>query len=140
MTFDAAYGNEQVGLYLYSPRDGVEPFQTVVYFPGSNALWMRSFDQYSTNDADMIVRGGRAFAFPIYQSTFDRDDGFVYRRQDETNTYRDHVIHWSKDLGRTWPEASVLTISFGTPTGRTRMAAVPMVVPADPPRPSTPLS
>ena len=40
--------------------------------------------------------------------------------------------------GRTWPEASVLTISFGTPIGRARMAAVPMVVPAEPPRASTP--
>jgi predicted esterase len=101
VTFDAAYGNERVGLHLYLPREQVRPLQTVVYFPGSNALWMRSFDQYSTDHANMIVRGGRAFAFPVYQSTFDRDDGFVYRRQDETNTYRDHVVHWAKDLGRT---------------------------------------
>jgi tRNA A-37 threonylcarbamoyl transferase component Bud32/dienelactone hydrolase len=101
LTFDAAYGNERVGLYLYLPRTGTGPLQTVVYFPGSNALWSPSFDQYSTDHAAMIVRSGRAFAFPVYQSTFDREDGFVYRRQDETNTYRDHVVHWAKDLGRT---------------------------------------
>ncbi len=100
VTFRAAYGNERVGLYLYTPRSTRGPFQTVVYFPGSNALWHTSFDQYSTDHADMIVRSGRAFAFPVYQSTFDRQDGFVYRRQDETNTYRDHVFHWAKDLGR----------------------------------------
>ncbi len=38
----------------------------------------------------------------------------------------------------TWPLARVLTMSLGTPKGRARMAAVPMVVPADPPRPRTP--
>jgi predicted esterase len=100
VTFRAAYGNERVGLHLYTPRGKRGPFQTVVYFPGSNALWQSSFDQYSTDHAEMIVRSGRAFAFPVYKSTFDRRDGFVYRRQDLTNTYRDHVLHWAKDLGR----------------------------------------
>ena len=38
----------------------------------------------------------------------------------------------------TWPLARVLTISLGTPKGRARMAAVPMVVPAEPPRPRMP--
>src|SRR5262245_13368687 len=42
--------------------------------------------------------------------------------------------------GCTCPLASVLTISFGTPTGSARIAAVPMVVPAEPPRLSTPES
>ena len=37
--------------------------------------------------------------------------------------------------GRVWPLASVLTITFGTPNGRARIAAVPMTVPAEPPRP-----
>ena len=39
----------------------------------------------------------------------------------------------SPTYGRTCPEASVLTISLGTPSGSARMAAVPMVVPAEPP-------
>ena len=39
---------------------------------------------------------------------------------------------------RTMPDASVLTITFGTPSGSARIAAVAMVVPADPPRPRTP--
>ena len=100
VSFDAAYGAERVQLYLYTPRNGHPPFQTVVYFPGSNALWMPSFEQYRTGHAAFVIKSGRAFAFPMYQSTFERDDGFVYRRQDETSTYRDHVIHWAKDLGR----------------------------------------
>ena len=41
---------------------------------------------------------------------------------------------------RTMPEASVLSMTLGTPSGSARIAAVAMVVPADPPRPSTPAS
>jgi predicted esterase len=100
ISFDAAYGSERVRLLLYRPRTGNPPFQTVVYFPGSSALWMQSFEQYPTTHPTFVVKSDRAFAFPIYQSTFERDDGFVYRRQDETSTYREHVIHWAKDLGR----------------------------------------
>ncbi len=36
--------------------------------------------------------------------------------------------------GRVWPLASVLTITLGTPNGKARIAAVPITVPAEPPR------
>jgi dienelactone hydrolase len=98
---DAAYGGERLPIYLYRPLESRPPLQTVVYFPGSGALWLESFEDYLTNHVSFLVRGGRAVAFPVYQSTFERDDGFVYRRQDATNTYREHVIHWVKDLRRT---------------------------------------
>ena len=41
---------------------------------------------------------------------------------------------------RTVPDASVLSMTLGTPSGSARIAAVAMVVPADPPSPSTPAS
>ncbi|HUE95199.1 MAG TPA: SUMF1/EgtB/PvdO family nonheme iron enzyme, partial [Longimicrobiaceae bacterium] len=76
VTFDAAYGTERVGLYLYVPRDADGPLQTIVYFPGSSALWLETIAQYPTGHIEMVVRSGRAFAFPVYQSTFGRKDGF----------------------------------------------------------------
>ena len=48
----------------------------------------------------MLVRSGRAVAFPIYKSTFERQDDFVYRLQDPSNAHRDHAIQWRQDLGR----------------------------------------
>ncbi len=39
---------------------------------------------------------------------------------------------------RTVPDASVLAMTFGTPSGSARIAAVAIVVPAEPPRPRTP--
>jgi predicted esterase len=101
ITFDAAYGTERVGLFLYMPMAADGPLQTVVYFPGSSALWLEDIDQYPTEHIEMVVRSGRALAFPVFQSTFHREDDFVYRRQDESNAYRDHVFHWARDLGRT---------------------------------------
>ena len=38
--------------------------------------------------------------FPVYKGTFERGSGLKSDIQDETNFYRDHVIQWSKDLGR----------------------------------------
>ena len=38
--------------------------------------------------------------FPVYKGTFERGSGLKSDIQDETNFYREHVIQWSKDLGR----------------------------------------
>jgi len=49
---------------------------------------------------DFILKSGRAVVYPIYKGTYERHDGV----KSEANTsifYRDHVIQWSKDLGRT---------------------------------------
>ncbi|MBT8487345.1 MAG: protein kinase [Gemmatimonadetes bacterium] len=107
ITFDAGYDGPRMVLYLFLPpeEERVEPLQTVVYFPGSNVLNARPFDtQHAVagplSRSRLIVRSGRAFAYPVYLSTFDRDDDFVYLLQDESNDYRDHVIKWYKDLAR----------------------------------------
>jgi len=50
---------------------------------------------------DFIIKSGRAVVCPVYKSTFERGDGFNSDYQQPTAFYRDHVIDWSKDLGRT---------------------------------------
>jgi formylglycine-generating enzyme required for sulfatase activity/dienelactone hydrolase len=101
ITFDAAYGNERVTAYLFLPKHGRPPYQTVVYFPGSNAIHARSFTTSPETSAyDFIVKSGRAVMFPIYKSTFERWDGLHSDYPDESNFYRDHVVMWAKDLRR----------------------------------------
>jgi dienelactone hydrolase len=100
VVINAAYRGQRLPLYLYRPREGHPPFQTVLYFPGSGALWIDSFEEYPTDHASMMVKSGRAFLFPVYQSTFERDDGFVYRRQEPTDEYLEHVVQWMQDLSR----------------------------------------
>ena len=102
VSFDAAYGNERMTAYLFLPNAGTPPYQAVVYFPGSGALLQRSFDDdEETRFFEYIVRSGRALVFPIYKSTFERGDGLLSDYPNTTSVWRDHVIMWSKDLGRT---------------------------------------
>ena len=98
VSFDAAYGGERVLAYLYLPKNAVPPFQAVVYFPGSDAIFEDKFDEALI--PDFIPRTGRALIVPIYKSTFERRDGLKSDVSEPTVSYRDHAIAWSKDLGR----------------------------------------
>jgi dienelactone hydrolase len=49
---------------------------------------------------DFLLKSGRALIFPIYKGTYERRDGLVPGGKPMA-FFRDHVIAWSKDLGRT---------------------------------------
>jgi eukaryotic-like serine/threonine-protein kinase len=105
VTFNAAYGNERMAVYLFLPIMGRPPFQAVVHFPGVEAIHVRSFAAtYSDflEDFDFIVKSGRVVMFPIYKGTFERggDSSKSGSWPDMTIAYRDRVIAWSKDLSR----------------------------------------
>jgi serine/threonine protein kinase/formylglycine-generating enzyme required for sulfatase activity/cephalosporin-C deacetylase-like acetyl esterase len=102
ITFDAAYGGERVVAYLFLPRKASAPFQTVVHFTGAAALHERSSANLLSDyleDFDFIIKSGRAVMFPVYKGMFERWDNFSAWPK-TTSFYRDHVIAWSKDLGR----------------------------------------
>jgi len=102
ITFAAGYGRERATAYLFLPRSGRPPFQTVVYFPGASALDVRSFDDWGTSGFDFIIKSGRAVVFPVYKSTFDRGDGFNFMPPNLSfSSARDHFIIWYKDLAKT---------------------------------------
>lgn len=103
ITFDAAYGNERVMAYLFLPKRGHAPYETVVFFPHSGAVHYRSYRDMESFDTwvfDFILKSGRAFMYPVYKSTFERGDDYQGEDQSETNFYRDHVVMWAKDLRR----------------------------------------
>src|SRR5262249_55452066 len=70
VSFDAAYGGERVIAYLYLPKTGPPPFQTVVYFPGATAMHLDRFELPIYYD--FIPKTGRALLAPVFKSTFDR--------------------------------------------------------------------
>lgn len=73
VSFNGAYGNERMIAYLYLPRTGTPPFQTVVYYPGDGAWGLRSISGYGSADTyESHTRTGRAFVFPVLQGTFER--------------------------------------------------------------------
>ncbi|HWR53788.1 MAG TPA: dienelactone hydrolase family protein, partial [Bryobacteraceae bacterium] len=99
ISFDAAYGNERVPVYLFLPKNAVPPYETVIFFPGADARSAAS-SQHLTGMSrlDFIIKSGRAVLYPIYQGTYER------RPRGDATPYglqrRDQVIQWSKDLGR----------------------------------------
>jgi predicted esterase len=100
VTFNAAYGDERVIAYLYLPKNASPPFQTVVYFPGSNVIFQDKFNEAQSFLWDFIPKSGRALMFPVYKSTYERRDGLKGDTPEPTALWRDHTIAWSKDLGR----------------------------------------
>jgi eukaryotic-like serine/threonine-protein kinase len=101
VTFDAAYGGERVAAYLLLPKSGSPPFQVLVYFPGGFALLDEKPDLAAFEETqDFLLKSGRAVVLPIYKGTYERRDGLVPGGKPPA-FFRDHVIAWSKDLGRT---------------------------------------
>ena len=100
ITFKAGYGDERVTAFLFLPRTGRPPYQTVIYFPGSNAIYAGTSANLEIGRIDFLLKSGRAVMYPIYKSTYERGDSLKSDYSNETIFYRDHVLMWAKDLRR----------------------------------------
>ncbi len=83
---------------MFLPRNASPPYQTVVDFPGSGAIHTDKFTL--SVYADFIPKSGRAFICPVYKGTWERRDELKSDYPDPSAFWRDHVIAWSKDVGR----------------------------------------
>jgi len=103
----AAYGQERVPVFLLLPKNARPPYQPVIWFPGGYAFGLLPLgrDMSTAPGAayfNFLTRSGRALVIPVYQGTFQRFGGVgEFPRDDQMNAYRDMVVQWSKDLGRT---------------------------------------
>jgi eukaryotic-like serine/threonine-protein kinase len=136
ITYTAAYGNERAMAYLFLPKKATPPFQTVIFFPGSNALVLRKFSLYTTAALDAVLKSGRAVLYPVYKSTYERGDGMESDVSNETSSWRDHVIMWVKDASRaidyaeTRPELDHQKLAYyGYSWGAEMGAVVPAIEP-----------
>jgi cephalosporin-C deacetylase-like acetyl esterase len=96
ISFNAAYGNERVIAFLFLPKNATPPFQTVIYFPGSGAFDLHSSESLEMIFIDFIIKSGRAVLYPVYKGSYER----WVDLEAGPNVFRDVVIQWSKDLGR----------------------------------------
>jgi dienelactone hydrolase len=103
VTFAAAYGQERVIAYLFLPKNALPPYQTVVYMPGAAAWDARSSDAMIANPQfGFLARSGRAVVMPILKGTYERGTDEYHSDQPKaTSLWRDYIIAFSKDLGRT---------------------------------------
>ena len=101
VAFDAAYGQERVTAWLFLPKHSSPPWQTVIYFPGAGSVSEEKLDLSGIEDTrGFLMKSGRALIFPVYKGMYERRDGFKPGGKPPA-AFRDHVIAWSKDLGRT---------------------------------------
>jgi eukaryotic-like serine/threonine-protein kinase len=102
VSYAAAYG-ERIPAHLFVPKNVPPPYQVMILFPGSNALTERSSANGAARAAELfnfVMRSGRALLCPVYKSTFERGDNLKSDNPNMTANYRDHVVMWAKDLGR----------------------------------------
>ncbi len=102
ITFDAAYGGERMMAYLFLPPPGAAkpPYQAVIYFPGSGAISTRSSESLDLGRVDFLAKSGRAVLLPILKGTYERGGDLKSDYPEETAAYKDYVIAWARDLGR----------------------------------------
>ena len=139
VSVDAGYGGETMRIHLFFPANASVnvPLQPVIYYPGSGALLTDSIDE----DAEMrfagfLVKSGRVLVFPVYKSTFERQDAVKSPWPGEAVQYRDHLVMWVKDVRRaidylaTRPDIAADRVAyFGFSWGGALGATIPAVEP-----------
>lgn len=104
ISFDAAYENERMYAWLYLPKKGKPPFQTVVFFPGDGALINRSFTEtsYSSARISYLASNNIAVIHPVYFETYERAQSMndSLDNPKENHTYTEHQVKWVKDFSR----------------------------------------
>jgi hypothetical protein len=103
--FDAPYGQERMRAFLFLPRTAAPPYKTVVFFPGSTALDVRSsagleiipdcgndWSRAALPDVQGHIRAQNGVRVLCYRRRLQHE-----RRPARRNTYRDHTIMQVKD-------------------------------------------
>ena len=101
VTIDAAYNNERFDIWLFLPKDIQPPYQPVLLYHASNVIYYDAFNVNYLRSLEFIVQSGRALVFPVLKGTCERRDGLNTDYQQPTVFYKDHVLMWRKDFGRT---------------------------------------
>ena len=101
VSFDAAYGSERIIANVFIPRHAALPLQTIIYFPGSDAIQQRSSLGMRPPLDGVFVASGRALIVPVFKGTYERADGLTTDYPARTDFYRQHVLEWFKDFERT---------------------------------------
>jgi dienelactone hydrolase len=100
ISFNAAYENERMIAYLFLPKNGSPPFQTVIYLPGSYAQSEKDLAS-SVNSLwfiDYILKNNRAVMYPVYLGTFERS--FTRDFTSQSRQYVNYNIKITQDLCR----------------------------------------
>jgi eukaryotic-like serine/threonine-protein kinase len=101
ISFNAAYDKEKMIVYLFLPKNSQPPYQTLIFFPGSNARSTSDFnkDYWANWFTDFVLKSGRAVLYPVYDGTFERivnEKPITYKG----HQYAEWLTRWVKDFSR----------------------------------------
>jgi hypothetical protein len=96
VSVDTPYG-QRLPIRLHIPVNAEPPYQAMVFFPGGNVI---RATQLPAPVLDFLVRSGRVLVDPIYDGTWQRNDGRTIQRLSATASARELVAHWIQDIGR----------------------------------------
>jgi dienelactone hydrolase len=100
--YDAGYNNERMEAWLYLPENAQGPYQPILFFQGSNAIYSTQYDpHYTPRFMGFVMKSGRALIVPILKGTHERHDDLKSDLPNETVFYKDHLVMWGKEFGRT---------------------------------------
>ncbi len=108
ISFDASYANERMIAWLFLPKTGTPPYQTVILFPGSDATWYDTSEMVGSpfykSIINFIVANRRAVLWPVCKGTFERKKAFTdspsLHGGDESHRYVEYLIQVVKDFKR----------------------------------------
>jgi dienelactone hydrolase len=127
----AAYGSERVPMYLFLPKQGTPPYQTIVYFPTSYARNVPSSARLDVAQFEFLVKSGRAVVYPVYQGTYERR---LPNAEVGTTAYRDMQVQWAKDFLRvvdyivTRPDVDVTRLGYFSVSMGSYFSPIPLAL------------
>lgn len=101
VSFTAAYDDERVIANVFLPKNIEPPYQVIVYYPGSAAIFRKSSDELELNFVEHIIKSGRAVVFPVLWATYERNIGLDSTWPQPTREYSNNVVRWIQDFRRT---------------------------------------
>jgi dienelactone hydrolase len=96
ITMNAAYEHQRFAAWLYLPKDGKPPFQTVVVCPSGAAEVLPDIDDVTIHNFEFLLKSGRAILLPVYQGMYTRRP----KRPLGPNGLRDQIVQQAKDFRR----------------------------------------
>lgn len=101
VSFNAAYGEERVIANVFLPKNIEPPYQVVVYYPSSRAIFSETLEELELNLVDHIIKSGRALVIPVLWATYERNTGLDTTWPKPTREYTNNVVRWIQDFRRT---------------------------------------
>ena len=102
VSYAAAYGGERIPAYLFLPKNAKPPYQVVVVFPGANACTNAPAPMIGDRRHRVQLHHAQRPRVPLSRSTRARSSAATPSRplSEHERAYRDHMIMWAKDVGR----------------------------------------